>query len=315
MPEHSSTGCIRNLRPTGSRLGAVTGALTSTICDLCEPTSVIACDPSAPFIEHARRKLSDARVSFIVAGVEALPRRDDGFHAVVSGLVLNFLPDPEAALASVRDRLRSGGTVAAYVRDYAEGMEFLRSFWEEAAALDPRATALDEGRRFLLCRRPALTGLFRAVGLAQVETRPLEIPTDFATFGDYWAPFLRGTGPAPSYVASLDSPSRELLRERLRRRLHGGSDGRIQLRARAWAVRGVSSFAALPPNKPMKPTRPRRPPRIGQLMGASAVTFRPLRTWEEVDSDASRPHWKGTLFFDGRLNKPVQPKLGSGRKR
>jgi SAM-dependent methyltransferase len=220
--------------------GCGTGALTSTICDLCEPASVVASDPSEPFIEHARKNLPDARVSFIAAGAEALPRRDGGFDVAVSGLVLNFLPDPEAAVASVRERLRSDGTVAAYVWDYAAGMEFLRLFWEEAVAVDPRAIALDEGRRFPLCEAPALASLFRAGGLIGVETHALEIPTDFTTFDDYWMPFLHGTGPAPGYVASLDPDQRDLLRGRLERRLQTGSDGRIPLRARAWAVRGVS---------------------------------------------------------------------------
>ena len=230
-------------RPSANWLevGCGTGALTSIICDLGEPASVLACDRSEPFIEHARTNLSDARASFVVAGADALPRRDGGYDAVVSGLVLNFLPDPGGAVSSMRECLRPGGTVAAYVWDYAEGMEFLRCFWEEALASDPRATALDEGRRFPLCRRPALASLFQAAGLAQVQTAPLEVPTDFNTFDDYWTPFLRGTGPAPSYVGSLDSPGRELLRERLRRRLRAGSDGRIQLRARAWAVRGISN--------------------------------------------------------------------------
>jgi len=222
-------------------VGCGTGALTSTICDLCEPASIIACDPSEPFIEHARNNLADARASFVIAGAEALPSRDGGFEAIVSGLVLNFLPDPGQALASIRERLRPGGTVAAYVWDYAEGMEFLRYFWEEAAASDPRAAALDESRRFPLCRRSALESFFRAAGLKQVETALLDIPTDFSDYDDYWTPFLRGTGPAPSYVVSLDPTTRELLRERLRRRLHPGSDGRILLQARAWAVRGLSN--------------------------------------------------------------------------
>ena len=119
--------------------------------------------------------------------------------------------------------------------------DLCRCFWEEAVASDPRAGAFNESRRFPLCQRSALESLFRAAGLAQVETDLLDIPTDFASFDDYWTPFLRGTGPAPRYVVSLDPPSRELLRERLRRRLHPGSDGRIHLRARAWAVRGLSN--------------------------------------------------------------------------
>jgi SAM-dependent methyltransferase len=221
-------------------VGCGTGALTSTVCDLCEPASVVAADPSEPFIEHARKHLPDPRVSFVVAGAEALPRREGGFDAAVSGLVLNFLPDPAAALASIRERVRHGGTVAAYVWDYAEGMECLRSFWEEAVALDPRAVALDEGKRFPLSQATSLASLFRTGGLAQVETHALDIPTDFTTFDDYWMPFLRGTGPAPAYVASLDPRNRELLRARLERRLRARSDGRIPLRARAWAVRGTS---------------------------------------------------------------------------
>lgn len=82
-----------------------------------------------------------------MAGAEALLRRTDGFDTVVSGLILNFLPDPEAAVVSMRERLRSAGTAAAYVWHYAKGMEFLRFFWEEAAALDRRAETLDEASR------------------------------------------------------------------------------------------------------------------------------------------------------------------------
>jgi SAM-dependent methyltransferase len=233
------------VRPTPSanwlEIGCGTGALTSTICSLCEPASIVACDSSESFVGHAREHLADPRASFAVAGSEALPRRDGGFDVAVSGLVLNFLPDPEEAVACMRERLRQGGTVGAYVWDYAEGVEFLRLFWDEAVALDPRTVVLHEGKRFPLCQAPALASLFRRGGLAQVETGALEIPTEFQTFDDYWMPFLRGTGPAPSYLASLDSPSRERLRERLERRLPVGSDGRIPLRARAWAVRGIST--------------------------------------------------------------------------
>jgi ubiquinone/menaquinone biosynthesis C-methylase UbiE len=106
-------------------VGCGTGALTSAICDICEPASIVACDPSGPFIEYARTSFPDARASFLMAGAEALPNRDGGFDAVVSGLVLNFLPDAGKAVSSMRERLRPGGTVAAYVWDYADGMEFL----------------------------------------------------------------------------------------------------------------------------------------------------------------------------------------------
>jgi len=222
-------------------VGCGTGALTATLREECEPASVVACDPSAPFVEHARERCADERVSFVVAGADALPRRHGGYDAVVSGLVLNFLGEPGEALVAFRDRLRPRGTVAAYVWDYAEGMEFLRVFWDEAVAADPSAASVDEGRRFPLCREGALTELFRETGLADVRGGAVDVGTEFASFDDYWSPFLRGTGPAPAYVAALDPERRELLRERIRRRLVPHGDGPIRLRARAWAARGAAS--------------------------------------------------------------------------
>lgn len=220
-------------------IGCGTGALTSTICASSEPASVVACDLAEPFIAHARKNVSDTRASFIAAGVDSLPNRDGGFDAIVSGLVLNFLPQPEQALARMRERLRPNGVIAAYVWDYAAGLEFLQHFWAEAAAMDDRAATLDEGVRFPLCQAPALASLFRAAGLARVATTALEIQTNFADFEDFWRPFLGGTGPAPSYVAALEPAQRDSLKARLRQRIPASGNGSIQLRARAWAVRGI----------------------------------------------------------------------------
>lgn len=222
-------------------VGCGTGALTSAICELGQPASVLACDPSASFVEHARSRLSDARASFVVTGAEDLPRREGGFDLVVSGLVLNFLPDPARFAASFRERLRPGGSFAAYVWDYRDGMEFLKAFWEEAVALDPSATAHTVGLGFAICRPEALAGLLETAGFSGVQFGSIEIPTDFADFDDCWLPFLGGTGTGPSYATSLDAPSRERLKERLQGRLRPGADGRIRLKARAWAVRGRAS--------------------------------------------------------------------------
>jgi SAM-dependent methyltransferase len=217
-------------------VGCGTGALTAAICERCAPASVTGCDPSAAFIAHARTGIADPRVSFVTADARDLPTRDGGFDWIVSSLVLNFVPEPERAALAMRARLRAGGTVAACVWDYAEGMEFLRHFWEEVVTSDPEAR--DEGGRFPLCHPEALTTLFRAAGFRRVEAGAVEIATDFANFDDYWKPFLGGTGPAPAYVAAQDPARREALRKRLERRLGAEGGGPIHLRARAWAVRG-----------------------------------------------------------------------------
>jgi hypothetical protein len=173
--------------------------------------------------------------------VEDLPTGKNGFDAVVSGLVLNFIPDPESAVASMVHRVRPEGFIGAYVWDYMNGMEMLRYFWDEAVIIDPLAKDFDEGNRFPLCQPDALASLFSHVGLHKVETQALEIQTNFADFNDYWKPFLGGTGPAPAFLASLDSERRNQLYNRLKLRIPAAADGTISIRARAWAVRGFVS--------------------------------------------------------------------------
>lgn len=235
---------IRWLNPPTSwnwlEVGCGTGALTQAICSIANPSSIVACDPSPKFVAFARRSISHPAVSFLVAGADELPRQEGGFDAVVSGLVLNFIPDPVKAIRSMRNRLRPGGTLSAFVWDYAEGMQFLRIFWDVAAELDSRAAELDEGQRFPLCRPDALINLFEDEGLESVGIRALEIDTPFPYFTSYWTPFLGGTGSAPSYVTSLSVTAREQLKHQLKQRLTRDEDTPIQLTARAWAVRGIA---------------------------------------------------------------------------
>lgn len=220
-------------------VGCGTGSLAHAICRYVDPASVVGCDPANPFVEFARAHSRDARLSFVAAGVESLPRRPGGYGSVTSMLALNFFPDSEAAVHEMRSVAAPRGTVSACVWDYSDGMQFLRHFWDAAAAVDPSARELDEGNRFPLCRRGALTALFRSGGLGDVRCEPIEIPTVFTSFADYWRPLLGGTGPAPSYVASLDAERRLILARRVEETLRQGPDGTIALTARAWAVRGT----------------------------------------------------------------------------
>jgi hypothetical protein len=72
-------------------------------------------------------------------------------------LVLNFLPVPVEGLTTQAARARHGGLVGAYVRDYSEGMQMMRIFWDAACTLDPAARTLDECARFPLSR-PEVVG-------------------------------------------------------------------------------------------------------------------------------------------------------------
>jgi SAM-dependent methyltransferase len=156
---------------------------------------------------------------------------------VVSGLVLNFIPDQPAALAEMARVTGKGGIIGAYVWDYAGKMELMRFFWDAAVKLDASVTQMDEGVRFPLCRPEALTALFAGAKLEQIEVTAIDIPTPFPSFADYWRPFLGGQGPAPAYAMSLEESARVRLRESIKERIPVLPDGSISMTARAWAVR------------------------------------------------------------------------------
>ena len=219
-------------------VGCGTGALTAAVVAEADPAEVVGVDPSEGFLAHARTAIGDARVTFRAGDAQALPLPDREFDAVVSGLALNFVPDPRRAAAEFARVARSGGVAAAYVWDYAEGMEMMRHFWETATALDPAAAEIAETMRFPLCRPEPLRELWTDAGMGDVTVHAIEVPTAFADFDDYWSPFLGGQGPAPGYVVSLPNERRQALRDALRARLPAGADGSIRLTARAWAVSG-----------------------------------------------------------------------------
>jgi SAM-dependent methyltransferase len=221
-------------------VGCGTGALSQAILDRCDPAAVSGIDSSDGFLTLARRQIQDARATFELADARSLPFADGTFDAIVSALALNFLPDRPGALTEMRRTARPGGVVAAYVWDYAGGMQMMRFFWNAASAVDPAARELDEARRFPLCQPDPLRELFEGSGLGSVEVAGLEVPTAFRDFDDLWTPFLGGQGPAPTYLVSLDPDRQDAIRRRMQDSVPVNPDGNIQLSAKAWAVRGTA---------------------------------------------------------------------------
>lgn len=226
----------------GSRwldVGCGTGALSAAILQQAAPLRVKGIDRSDDYIAYVQKQMPDNRAHFEVGDAQAMADDTGGYDAVVSGLALNFISQPDRAVSEMARVAKADSIVAVYVWDYAGKMQMMRHFWNAAAALDPHAIDLDEGRRFPLCQPQPLTELFQGVGLRNIEVRAIDISTDFRDFDDYWSPFLGGQGPAPGYVISLSEEERIALRERVRAGLPFALDGSIPLVARAWAVRGV----------------------------------------------------------------------------
>lgn len=219
-------------------VGSGTGALTAAVAKVAPSSRIVGIDPAASYVALAQLRHGSALVQFEAGDAQQMRFDNAVFDRTLSLLVVNFIPDVRKALGEMKRVTKSKGTVAATVWDYGEGMEMLRSFWDEAAALSPAAAAKDE-RNMPLCRRGDLAEQWRALGLNNVVEEALTIETRFASFDDFWTPFLEGQGPAGAYVASLSAGDRETLRLRLRGRLVGADqDKPITMHARAWAVRG-----------------------------------------------------------------------------
>ena len=158
----------------------------STVLAEGSPRLVIGCDRSPGYVAYTRRLTADDQAAFVVAELPDLPRIPDGFGAVVAGLVLNFLPSPAQGVVEMAARARKGGTVAAYVWDYAEGMQLMRIF---------------------------------CAGVRDAMVQPIVVPIVLRDFDDYWSPSLSGQGPAPAYVMSRPAERRTRLRDMIRQRL------------------------------------------------------------------------------------------------
>ncbi len=221
-------------------VGCGTGALSEAIINNHEPAALTAIDQSENFVRTAQ-KLLGSRAHCRVGNALSLPMDNSSVDITVSGLVLNFIPEPEKALSEMGRVTDAGGTVAVYIWDYAGKMDFLRHFWDAAVEIKPEALKLHESRRFPDSDAGALKRLFENAGFVDIETTSFEIITHFRDFDDYWRPFLGGQGPAPSFVLSLDEEKKEILRNTLKARLPTEQDGSVSMVARAWAAKGQIS--------------------------------------------------------------------------
>ena len=182
-------------------------------------------DPSAAFVEYARASIGDARARFETGAAEELPFEDGTFDVVVSGLVLNFVPDPAAAVREMSRVSAPAGVIASYVWDYSGEMQPLRYFWDAVLAVVPQAAELDEVQRFALCKPDSLTRLFTDAGLEDVAVQAIDSRTYLRDFEDYWSPFLAGRGAAPAFLMSLPEQDRVAVEQALRSRLPRNADG------------------------------------------------------------------------------------------
>ena len=220
-------------------VGSGTGILSQSILDQASPVKVVGVDTSPQYVSLARERIKDKRVEFEVGDASNLQFEDKLFHVAVTGLVLNFVPEPKKVVISMKQKVKSNGVIGAYVWDYSGKMEMMRYFWDAAISLDPIASEMDSGKRFVICHPDALQILFQEAGLNDVEVTALDVECHFQDFEDYWNPFLGAQGSVSKYLNSLNEAQKSALQEQVRKLLPIKNDGTIDLIARVWAVQGV----------------------------------------------------------------------------
>ncbi len=221
-------------------VGCGTGNLSLSLVENPHIGAVAGVDFSSTYVEHAQRKTSDPRINFQVGDACALPFANASFDHSLSMLVLQFIPQAEAAVREMCRVTRPGGTVAAATWDTRGGFVFYRMFFDTAAVIDPSA----KERRAKAYTRPMsrpgdLERAWHNAGLIDVVQDMITIRMAFASFSDFWAPIDGRDGPLADYVSGLSGEMKAKVRDAVELAyLDGEADGPRSYAATAWVVKG-----------------------------------------------------------------------------
>lgn len=223
-------------------VGCGTGSLALTLAARAPESRITGIDFSQAYVDFARRRSTQARVTFETGDACAMPYADNAFDRVLSLLVLHYVREPKKAIAEMRRVARPGATVAATVWDARGGYVGNRIFFDTAAALDPGAET-NRSRYYThpMTRPGELAAAWREAGFGDIREDYLTIRMEYADFADYWKPVTGKDGPLAAYVNSLAPEPRERFRTALNAAYCGGeADGPRSFAASAWAVAGTA---------------------------------------------------------------------------
>ena len=222
-------------------VGCGTGSLTFALAKFSVLKEIAAIDFSEVFVNEAKRRNTDPRITIQQADACALPFADGSFDRALALLVLHFVPEAGKAVAEMQRVVRPGGVVAAVVWDHYGGMPGMRMMVDTVAALSEGGRQLRSRYCFQPMMQPGeMKQTFLEQGLADVQETELMIRMDYRNFDDYWAPISAGEGPLGKFMMSLDAIERERTEAAVRDAYQAGRpDGPRSFANVAWAVRGV----------------------------------------------------------------------------
>ena len=222
-------------------VGCGTGSLTFTIPEVADVAKVTGVDFSEVYVEAARSRNTDPRITIDRGDVCDLKFPDNAFDRSLGLLVLHFVPESLQAVSEMSRVVKPGGVVAATVWDAFGGMPWQRMFWDTLAALEPSAVPARGENYFKPMTRPGeMRNVFILAGLRDVAETTLMIRMEYENFEDFWSPQAAGEGPQGKYLAGLEEGKRKALERAVRAAYEATQhDGPRSFAAVAWACRGV----------------------------------------------------------------------------
>lgn len=218
-------------------VGSGTGRTAAALAATGDHEAIVGIDVSDAYVQYAKARNSDPRISFQVADASDLPFDDDSFDRAVCQLVLQFVPDPYPAVLEMQRVVRPGGVVAACVWDSFGALPPMRVMWDVAVGLG----LAEEPKLIRPLGSPGeLTAMWGTAGFLDVEDSVLTVRFEYDNFDDFWTSFENGDGPPRQFIEALSPTGRDALKDKLRIAfLSGAEDGKRSFLAGALACRGI----------------------------------------------------------------------------
>jgi ubiquinone/menaquinone biosynthesis C-methylase UbiE len=226
-------------------VGCGTGILSRALLDRFPRVEVVGVDPTAAYVEYAGRSAASTRARFETGAADALPFTDKSFDATLTLLVLQEFSDAPRAVHEMARVTRHGGCVATCKWDFRNGMPMLSLVWQAAEAGSPEVVArrrAETAAQAIYDRIEDIARLWESCGLADVRATVLEVCMGFASFEDFWLPFLGGSTGFAAFARDLNNATKGAVAKRLKEIIEAEFGERsFALTARALAVAGITT--------------------------------------------------------------------------
>ncbi len=174
-------------------VGCGTGSLATTIVQFNKAAKVIGVDASKGFIEYARSRCTDSRVSFTFGDAHTLAYQNGSFDCCLSLLTVNHIANAPQAVREMRRVTKSGGVVATAMWDGSGGNAFNDCFWDAAIMLDSSVTRASERQAPIV--RPRRCRPYGGASASTASKQSTEMPVGFRIICRVLEPIFRGAGP------------------------------------------------------------------------------------------------------------------------